>query len=262
MWVADMDFKAQECVLKALEKRVAHGVFGYPIETDSYLDAIQKWMLKRHGWVIEKEWISFSAGVVPALSTIIRAFTNPGDGVVIQPPIYPPFYEVIVNNGCRTLTNPLKVEKGKYCIDFVDLEEKVSDYRTKLLILCSPHNPVGRVWTEEELIRVGQICLENNVLIVSDEIHSDIVYPGQKHKPLPSLSHDLSLNSIACISPSKTFNIAGLQSASVIIPNRNHYDTYFAALQTMRVRKNNVFGSIASEAAYRGGGEWLEALIS
>jgi len=262
MWVADMDFRAPECVVEAIMERAAHGIYGYPIETDSYYDAIVNWMFRRHGWSVKKEWIAYSAGVVPALSTIIRAFTNPGDGVVLQPPVYPPFYEVIENNGCRILRNPLKIEKGKYTIDFDDLEDKVSDYRTKLLLLCSPHNPVGRVWTKEELLKVGRICMDNDVMVVADEIHSDIIYSGNEHIPFPSLSEEISLNSIACISPSKTFNVAGLQSSSIIIPNHRHYNTYFGALQTMRVRKNNIFGLTAAEAAYSGGEKWLEALIS
>ncbi|MEA1940100.1 MAG: MalY/PatB family protein, partial [Candidatus Caldatribacteriota bacterium] len=262
MWVADMEFKSPQPVIDAIKKAVEHGIYGYTSRPDSYYQAIIEWMERRHNWRIKKDWLAFSPGVVPALSIIIRAFCQPGDKVVVQPPVYYPFFRVIENNGCHVVNNPLKLSGGKYFMDYDDLEKKIEDPRVKLLILCSPHNPVGRVWHKEELNILGEICLKHNVIIVSDEIHADILFEGIKHTPFASISPAFAHHSITCTAPSKTFNLAGLQTSTIIIPNNKYYKIYNNALESSALNENNVFGLVALEAAYRYGEEWLEQLLS
>jgi len=262
MWIADMEFRSPKPVIEAINKAAEHGIYGYTSRPDSYYQAIIDWMEKRHNWKVKKDWLVFSPGVVPALSFIIRAFTQPGDKVVVQPPVYYPFFRVIENNGCRIVNNPLKLSNRKYFMDYDDLERKVDDPRVKLLILCSPHNPVGRVWQKEELIILGEICLKQNVIIVSDEIHADILFKGYKHAPFASISPAFAHNSITCTAPSKTFNLAGLQTSTIIIPNKKYYKIYNNVLDSLALNENNVFGLVALEAAYRYGEEWLEQLLS
>lgn len=262
MWIADMEFKSPKPIIEAINKAVEHGIYGYTSRTDSYSQAIIDWMGKRHNWKIKKDWLAFSPGVVPALSLIIRAFCQPGDKVVVQPPVYYPFFRVIENNGCHIANNPLKLSNKKYFMDYEDLEKKIDDPRVKLLILCSPHNPVGRVWQKEELIILGEICLKQNIIVVSDEIHADILFEGYKHTPFASISPAFAHNSITCTAPSKTFNLAGLQTSSLIIPNKKYYKIYENILNSLALDENNVFGLVALEAAYRDGEEWLEQLLS
>jgi len=262
MWVADMEFRSPRPVIEAIKKAAEHGIYGYTSRPDSYYKAIIDWMERRHNWKVKKDWLAFSPGAVPALSFIIRAFTQAGDKVVVQPPVYYPFFRVIENNGCHVVNNPLKLSNKKYFIDWEDLERKVDDPRVKLLILCSPHNPVGRVWQKEELIILGETCLKHNIIVVSDEIHADILFEGYKHTPFASISPAFAHHSITCTAPSKTFNLAGLQTSTIIIPNKKYYKIYNNILDGLALDENNVFGLVALEAAYRDGEEWLEQLLS
>jgi len=260
MWVADMDFGVPEPVIQAIRKRAEHGIYGYAMCSLSYCEAIINWMRKRHGWEIKQSWLAHSPGVVPALSMAVLAYTQPGDKIVIQSPVYRPFFSVVKNNGRQLVDNPLKFENNRYVMDLSDLEKQL-DSRTKMLILCSPHNPVSRVWTRDELARLGEVCLKKNILIVSDEIHSDIVYPWAKHSPIASISEELAQNTITCIAPSKTFNLAGLNTSVAIIPNPRLLDLFNHMLENLGLGGGNVFGMVGLEAAYRYGEEWLDQLL-
>lgn len=260
MWVADMDFKAPPEVIEILRQRVDHGIFGYTGRFDPYYGSIIDWMKRRHGWEVRKEWLCHSPGVVPALSMALLAFSQPGDKVIIQPPVYYPFFDVIGGRGRTILENPLIFENGRFSMDLDDLERKI-DPSVKVIFLCSPHNPVGRVWTRDELERLGRICVENDILIISDEIHSDIVFKGSRHVPIASLSDELASRSITCISPSKTFNIAGLSTSVVIIPDRRVRENYQRILDFLHIDSGNVFGTLALEASYNYGEPWLEELL-
>lgn len=260
MWVADMDFRVAEPIVNALKKRAEHGIFGYTTMSDSYKEAVCNWMKKRHSWAVKKDWLIHSPGVVPALSIIIKEFTEPGDKIIIQSPVYYPFFEVVEGNGRELVCNPLKNVDGKYIMDYEDLERKM-DEKVKLLILCNPHNPVGRVWKREELIKLGEICIKHNVKVISDEIHLDLVYKGHKHIPFASISDEFANNSITCFAPSKTFNIAGLQSALLSIPNKEYYERFANALAILDMRRDNCFGAVATETAYTQGEEWLDELL-
>lgn len=260
MWVADMDFRAPLPVIEAIKERAGHGIFGYTARSQSYYDAVIGWMRQRHNWSIKQEWICHSPGVVPALSIIIQTFTNPGDKIIIQPPVYYPFTNVIKRNGRTIVPNPLKFEGGQYTMDYDDLEGKI-DADTKAIIISSPHNPVGRVWTRDELIRLGEICLKHNILIVSDEIHFDLIYGGNEHTPFAAISEEFAQNSIICTSPSKTFNLAGMQTSNIIIPNEEIRVKYSEALETLNLGTISTFGLVATESAYRYGEEWLDKLL-
>ena len=216
LWVADMDFRTAQPVVDALARRVQHGIFGYVRVPDEYYAAVTGWFARRHGWHIEREWIVYTSGVVPALSVIIKALTHPGDGVVVQTPVYNCFFSSIRNNGCRVVTNPLLYEANTYRIDFDDLERKTADPSVKLMLLCNPHNPAGRAWSRDELRRIGEICRHNGVKVVADEIHCELVYPGHTYTPFASIDESLLQNSITCLSPSKAFNLAGLQIANIV----------------------------------------------
>jgi cystathionine beta-lyase len=261
LWVADMEFMSPKPVVEAIKKAAEHGIYGYTSRPDSYYQAIIDWIEKKHHWKVKKDWLAYGPGVVPALSFIIRAFTQPGDKVMVQPPVYYPFFRAIEYNGCHIVNNPLKVESNKYVMDFEDLERKIDDPRIKILILCSPHNPVGRVWQKEELSRLGEICLKHHLIVVSDEIHADILFKGYKHTPFASISKEFAQNSITCTAPSKTFNLAGLQTSTIIIPNEKYYGIYNNMLNSLGLNENNYFGLIALEAAYRYGEEWLNQLL-
>ncbi len=261
MWVADMDFAAPPCVTEAIQERANHPVYGYTIKQEGFYTSIVNWMQKRHQWPIQKEWISFSPGVVPALALLTLWFTRPGDTIIVQPPVYYPFFTTIKGNGRKIAYNPLINEDGRYKIDFDDLEQKARE-GAKMIFLCSPHNPVGRVWTKEELKRLASICLAHDILMVSDEIHSDIIHPGAKHVPLSSLSEDIANHTITAIAPSKTFNLAGLSTSALIIPNKSHKLLYERALRNVHVGGGNVFGNFVLEAAYTRGEEWLEDLLA
>lgn len=261
MWVADMDFPAPPPVVEAVRKRAEHPVFGYPLAPRSYWTSIMNWMKTRHGWEIKREWLSQSPGVVPALSLCILAFSSPGDKIVIQTPVYRPFFSSVENNGRRIVRNSLKYENGRFVMDLEGLESKI-DGRTRMLILCSPHNPVGRVWTRDELERLGKICVSRDLLVVSDEIHSDLVFKGHRHFPFASISEELASRAVTLMAPSKTFNIAGLSTSVVIAPNPKLMGRYEAQLRNIGLGSGNVFGIVALEAAYAHGGEWLDDLLA
>ena len=261
MWVADMDFPCPRPVVEALLARAEHGIYGYTAQTDSYYGSVVSWMKKRHGWEIAAEWICTTPGVVPALNMLVRTFVSPGDKVLIQPPVYYPFFSAIENNDGELVANPLVYENGRYCMDFADLEEKTKDPKVRMAILCSPHNPVGRVWTRDELVRFGEICIKNNVLIVSDEIHGDLIYKGCVFTPLASISRDFAQNAIICTAPSKTFNMAGLQTSNIVIPNDQLRSRFKKTLQSNGLFGIGTFGVVALEAAYNHGEEWLEQVL-
>lgn len=261
MWVADMDFRTAPPIIEALQRRVSHGIFGYTRVPDSYYDAVIGWMKRRHGWNVRREEIIYTSGVVPALSAIIKATTQPGDKVLVQTPVYNCFFSSIRNNGCRLAENRLLQDGDTYHIDFDDLEAKAADPDVKLMLLCSPHNPAGRVWTREELTRVGEICLRHNVLVVSDEIHCDLVFPGHKHIPFASLSDDFAQHSVTCMSPSKSFNLAGLQIANIFAADADLRRRIDRAININEVCDVNPFGVAGLIAAYDEGEEWLEQLL-
>jgi len=260
MWVADMDFMLPTAVIEAIKERAEHGIFGYTARTANYCDAIIDWMKKRFNWEVRQEWIYHSPGIVSALSFLIQTYTEVGDKVIIQSPVYYPFTEVIVNNKRQVVNNPLEFQDGRYEMDFDDLLNKL-DPSVKLLILCNPHNPVGRVWTKEELTKLGNICIENNVLVISDEIHADLLYPGHIHTPFAAISEKFAQNCVVCTAASKTFNLAGLQTSNLIIPNKELGDMYAATMKIHHLLRANIFGAVATESAYRYGEEWLEQLL-
>jgi cystathionine beta-lyase len=260
MWVADMDFKSPPEVIAALEERVQHGVFGYSGGYNGWYDSLAEWMNNRFNWKINKEWLTTSPGVVPALDMLVRALTQPGDGVIIQTPVYHPFFSVVLNNGCKLIENPLYLDGQRYRMDLDNLKKQI-DSRTKLIIICSPHNPVGRVWSREELTTLGQLCLEHGIIVIADEIHSDLVFPGCQHTVFASISPEFEQNCVICNAPSKTFNIAGIQASSIIIPNENIRAAYKRILNTGELGLPNVFAAAALQAAYTWGEEWLEELL-
>ena len=260
MWIADMDFEVAPPIVSAIEKRVQNKVFGYDFLTDEYFEAVKGWMKKRHHYEIEKEWITFTPGIVTALHMAVNAVTQPGDEVLITSPVYGPFFGATTDEGRTLVDVPLIEEDGYYTMDFEGMEKAVTP-KTKAMLLCSPHNPLGIVWTREELNRMARICIENDVLLVSDEIHSDLVFHGKKHIPTATLSEDIAGKVIACISGTKTFNLAGLQASAVIFPNeemKRKFDTFWMA---MDIHRNNAFSSVAMEAAFNEGEEWLEQLL-
>lgn len=260
MWVADMDFQAPPEVIAALKERAEHGVFGYG-SYGGWFEALAKWMGKRFGWEPQLEWITTSPGVVAGLFMLVRALTEPGDKIVIQPPVYRPFYTIARSNGCELVENPLYFDGDKYRMDFEQLK-RVVDSRVKLLMLCSPHNPVGRVWSKEELWELGEFCLEHEIIILSDEIHSDLVLPGYKHTVLTSISKELEENMIVCNAPSKTFNIPGIHASNIIIANAKLRSAYQQVLRGSGLSLPNVFAVAAAEAAYTYGEPWLDQLLT
>jgi cystathionine beta-lyase len=261
MWVADMDFPCPEPVVEALVARAQHRLFGYTAPTDSYYDAIVKWMKKRHGWEIEPEWICTTPGVVPALNMLVKTYISPGDKVLIQTPVYYPFTKAVENSDGVLITNPLIYENGRYCMDFADLEEKTKDPQVKMAILCSPHNPVGRVWTRDELLRFGEICLKNNVLVVSDEIHGDLILEGYVFTPFAGISEAFTQSSITCTAPSKTFNLAGLKTSNITIADEHLRARFKKTLERTSLGGVGAFGVVALEAAYNHGEEWLSQVL-
>lgn len=264
LWVADMDFECPKPVVDAIRKEADGGVYGYNWHiTPKYLDAITGWMSRRHQWQVDPKWIIYSPGIVPAINMLIQTFSNIGDKIIIQPPVYYPFFSAVTDNGRQLLLNKLHYENHEYSIDFEDFEEKAKDPLTKICVLCSPHNPVGRVWKKKELKRLGEICLENDVLLISDEIHHDLILPGYKHTLFSTISEEFEQNSIICTAPSKTFNLAGLQISNIIIPNEKIRESFIKTI----VNKNgisipNSFGILAMIAAYNEGEEWLNQVIS
>ena len=261
MWIADMDFRTPSPVIEALAKRVQHGIFGYAKVPQAYYEAVTGWFARRHQFVFQKEWILFTTGVVPALSAIIKALTAPGDKVLVQEPVYNCFFSSIRNNGCIRVSNDLVYDNGNYRIDFDDFERKAADPDVKLFLLCSPHNPAGRMWTREELIKMGEICLRNQVIVVSDEIHCDLVYPPNKHIPFASISNDFLQHSVTCTAPSKTFNLAGLQVANILASDPEIRKKIDKALNINEVCEINPFAIEGLIAAYNEGEDWLEQLL-
>jgi cystathionine beta-lyase len=260
MWVADMDFQSPAPVIQALVERAQHGFFGYPWRSPAYYDSIIGWMRKRHSWDIRREWIVNAPGVVSALDLAVHALTQPGDKIVIQPPVYFPFFSIVRNNGRQLVENRLKFENGHYRMDLQDLEKQI-DARTKALILCSPHNPVGRVWTPDELAALGELCIRKDLLILSDEIHSDLILNGHKHTPLATLTEELAQRTCTLIAPSKTFNLPGLGASAVIIPNGKLRTAFNNAVENFGLQVGNVFGIVALQAAYQYGEEWLKQML-
>jgi cysteine-S-conjugate beta-lyase len=262
LWVADMDFASPQPVIEALAERVRHGVFGYSACMDGYYAAATAWMRERHGWQLQRDWLVFCPGVVPALNMAVQAFTRPGGGVIIQQPVYYPFMRSILANGRRIVNNPLRLAAGRYEMDFDDLARKARDPDATLMILCSPHNPVGRVWTQAELKLLGTICCENKITVVADEIHADLVLPGYRHSPFAAISDDFLQASVTCTSPSKTFNLAGLHTSHAIIADPEKRHAFTNALVHSGMQWPNAFGTVAHEAAYRSGEPWLAQLLA
>ncbi len=260
LWVADTDFKTPDFIVNAIKKRAEHEIFGYTFKPDSYYRSIIGWMQRRHNWSIKKEWISFSPGVVAGLTCAIKAFSNPGDGVVVQPPVYSPFFSCVEGTGREIVRNPLIIKNNRYTFDFHNLKSQINK-KTRLLLLCNPHNPGGMVWKNEELEELGSICNKNNILIISDEIHSDLIFKGNRHIPITMVSEETAKNSIILSAPSKTFNIAGLTTSVVIIPDKKKFEQFEKILNLAHLGMGNLFGAVALEAAYSYGDEWLNQLL-
>lgn len=261
MWVADMDFMTVPEIGEALVARARHLAYGYTARSDGYYQSVMDWQVKRNGWSIDKSWITHSSGVVNAIHTVLRALVRSGEGVLVQPPVYHPFFHAIQQCGGRLVSNPLVLVNGRYELDLADFAAKLDLEAPKVFILCNPHNPVGRVFTREELLAMGNLCLEHGVTVISDEIHSDLVYRGHKHIPLPLVSSAFEANTIVCTSASKTFNLAGLATSNIIIPNRDLRAAFDEAAVRAGSKYFNIFGSVACEAAYRHGEAWLEQLL-
>lgn len=260
MWVADMDFEVPEFIIEALSERIKHPVFGYTYRPDSFFECIVSWIGRRHGWEIGPETIGFSPGIVPALNMCIMEFTQPGDAVVVQPPVYFPFFSAVRNHGRELIYNQLSEEEGYYGIDFDSLEDSFRK-GAKMFFLCNPHNPVGRVWTREELEQLADLCVKYKVLVVSDEIHADLVLGGRKHIPLASLGKEIADLTFTCMAPSKTFNLAGLYTSMVIVTNPELKKRYEKVLDAVHVGGDNIFGQLALKAAFTHGDEWLDQLL-
>lgn len=260
LWVADMDFKTAQPVIDAVKARAEEGIWGYTSRPDSYFEAVCSWQKRRNGWEIDRSMLSFSVGVVPSLSSMVFVFTEPGDKVLIQTPVYSEFYDVTESWGREVIENPMVEKAGVWSVDFEDFEKKAKEAR--MFFLCSPHNPLGIVWTREELTRMCEICIANDVLIVSDEIHSDLIFHGKKHIPTATLSPEIAAHVITCISGTKTFNLAGLQASAVVFPNADlkaRFDKFWFNLD---IHRNNAFSSVAVETAFNEGEEWLEQLLA
>jgi len=260
LWVADMDFRTPDFIVEAIRKRTEHEVFGYTFKADSYTNSIVNWLKRRHNWEIKPEWISFSPGVVAGLTLAIEALSKPGDGVIVQPPVYFPFFDSVKGTGREMIENPLRLENGRYYFDLEDLKNKITP-ATRLLLLSNPHNPGGMAWNEKELTELAQICLENKILIISDEIHSDLIFDGFKHTPLAGISEEIAQNCVVCMAPSKTFNTAGLTTSFLVIPNKRHFVAYERVMRLPHLHMGNIFGTVALEAAYTHGDEWLRQLL-
>ncbi len=258
LWVADTDFRTPDFIMDAIRERAAHPVLGYSFRCSYYNEAIRSWLWRRNGWAVESKWIDFSAGVICGISYGISALSRPGDGVLIQPPVYPPFARVAEALGRKVVTNPLKLDHGSWQIDFDDLDKKLKD--VKIFILCNPHNPTGRAFTKDELTKIGELCLKHGVYILSDEIHSDLTFREHKHIHIASLSDELARITCTFVAPSKTFNTAGLSTAVAIIPNDEIHRAYTECGERIHVGQGNIFGAVALRAAYNNGDEWLDML--
>ena len=260
MWVADMDFNAPDFIVNAISVRLEHEIFGYSFRPPEYFSSIIDWSENRHRWSIEKDWICFSPGIVPALNFCTLAFTHPGDSIIVQPPVYFPFFSAVEAHGRKLVHNPLKESGGNWEMDFDNLRNCIEE-KTKMIFLSNPQNPLGRVWFPDELTELVDICLKNNILIVSDEIHCDLVLPGFKHTPVAKLSDKAAEITITCLAPSKTFNLAGLSTSSVIISNQVLRKSFNSVIDKLHIGNGNIFGSVASVAAYTFGADWLDELL-
>ena len=258
LWVADMDFQAPQCVRDALHKAADYGIFGYSFLGDGYFKAVQAWFKNRFDWEVQRDWLITTPGVVFALSAAIRAVTDPGDAVLVQPPVYYPFYRVINNNGRKQVDSPMIYENGRYRMDFADFEKKIVENHVKLYILCSPHNPVCRVWTAEELQTLAAICKKHDVIVISDEIHCDFAFPGHPHIPFVKACPEMEERTIICTAPSKTFNLAGLQVSNIFVPGEALRAKLKREMEVISYDSPNMLGMIACQAAYERGGDWLE----
>jgi cysteine-S-conjugate beta-lyase len=259
MWVADMDFQVPSCVTRAIKNRADHPVYGYTLVTPAFYETVTNWLKTRHGWDVPPGWIVFSPGIVPALTISVLIYTNPGDQVLLQSPVYPPFFSSIENNQRILVNNQLVETDGSYSIDFNDLEAKLSK-NVKLMFFCNPHNPVGRVWTKQEVQQVVSLCQKYNVILVSDEIHSDLVFPGHIHTSAADTGKGQD-NMVICMAPSKTFNLAGLASAFLVVPDNMLREKIKGFMGNLHIHFGNLFGLVALQAAYEGGGEWLDGLL-
>ena len=261
LWVADMDFRTPDFIIDAINNRCKHPILGYTVPDEEYFNSIIRWIDARHGWKLERSWLGFLPGIVPGLAFAVNALTQTGDQIIIQPPVYPPFIQVPSKNGRELIYNPLKVVEGRFEMDLKDLEYKITD-RTRMFILCNPHNPGGRTWDADTLIKVAEICHKHGVLVVSDEIHSDMALPGNVHTPFASVSELAEQNSITYMAPSKTFNMAGLVSSSYIIPNSEIRKKFSDFMDNSELANGNIFAYVAAQAAYEKGTEWLSEMIS
>lgn len=260
MWVADMDFATAPEIQEAIQKRASHGVFGYTVVPEEWYQAVQGWWEKRHHFSMEKEWLIFCTGVVPAISSMVRKLTAVGENIVLLTPVYNIFFHSAVNNGRNISECPLKYDGNTYSVDFEELERQLADPQTTMLIFCNPHNPVGKIWERETMERIGELCRRHHVLVISDEIHCDLTDPGRSYIPYASVSEICRENSITCIAPTKTFNLAGLQTAAVMVPDQNLRHKVWRALNTDEVAEPNVFAVTAAISAYSEGAPWLDAL--
>ena len=261
LWIADMDFRTAPCIVDAIRERADQGIFGYTWRTPKYFEAIAAWQQKRNGWLPDISKMAFAPGVVPGMRMVLTMFTQPGDKVLIQQPVYHPFADVVNNTGRQLVVSPLKRdENGYYTMDLEDFEAKAKD-GAKYFILCNPHNPVGRCWTREELKQVGDICVKYGVEIISDEIHSDLMLDGHKHTCMASVSAEIAAITTTCIAPSKTFNLAGLQSSTIVFNDEAKKDAYVAELKRMDIARNNCFSLVATMEAYAHGEQWLDELL-
>ncbi|RGY97938.1 MalY/PatB family protein [Clostridium sp. AM58-1XD] len=260
MWVADMDFEAAPEIKEAIRKRAEHGIFGYTVVPDTWREAVAGWWKRRHGYEMENGWLIFATGVVPAISSAVRKFTTAGENVLVQTPVYNIFFNSIRNNGRNVLENRLLYDGRTYRIDWEDLERKLRDPQTSMMLLCNPHNPTGMIWTREELERIGKLCAANHVKVLSDEIHCDLTEPGYDYMPFAAVSEECAQNSITCIAPTKAFNLAGLQTAAVMVPNEDLRHKMDRALNTDEAAEPNTFAIDAAVAAFTKGDGWLDAL--
>lgn len=261
MWVADMDFRAPQAVLDALHAKVEHGIFGYPAHSEGVDKAVQGWLKRRYHWEVETNSLLYTAGIVPTISYIIQAFTEPGDEVIIQTPVYYPFYDVVKKNNRGLIRNPLSFDGDRYEMDLGQLEAAITE-KTKMLVLCHPHNPVGRVWKKSELEALAAVCQKHDLLVVSDEIHADLLFEGHQHIPFASLNEDTAMRTFTCLAPSKTFNLAGIQTSYVVVEDQQMHQKLANHLANSFANMTNSFAEVATEAAYTHGEEWLEELMA
>lgn len=260
MWVADMDFRVPPAVTEAIMERARHEIYGYSMRPESFYQSVMDWTERRYGWSIAREWLTFTPGIVPAVNLTIMGLTEPGDRIMIQPPVYFPFFQAVRKNKRTLVENRLQLRNGRYHIDMEDFEEQLKS-GVKLFILCNPHNPGGSVWTREELKTMGELCVQYNTMIIADEIHADIVFPDHIYTPMASVSPEIAQNTITFLAPSKTFNIAGLSTAIGIIPNRRLRGEFDEMIEKIHLWHGNIFGNVALEAAYNNGEQWLDELL-